>query len=345
MEKAQAITVSTRTFGHALTGIKQAGFDVNALLSQCGIPKEILNQPEARIPLTQAVKLHNYCTFAIKDEALGLLHRPVQQGFFRMLALTLLHSGTLGRALERGAEFHNLFDNSLRQSVVIKGKQVECISSRIPGHRILNDYVIDHLLLVSHRLLGWLCNERIILNQVKLDFAPPDYRAEYPYMYHGAPVLFQQSHNSLSFDSSYLDHPIVQTEASVESYIKRAPMDIYLPLDAGGPLTQAVRKHSKEVFLQQPSPPSLETIAAAMAIHPQTLRRRLKEEGTNYNIIKAQLRRDIAIHHLSHPETSVEQIAGYTGYAEPSAFIRAFKSWTGLTPLQFRRGQETAVDN
>jgi len=45
-------------------------------------------------------------------------------------------------------------------------------------------------------------------------------------------------------------------------------------------------------------------------------------------------------YHLGHPETSIEEIALHTGYSEPGSFIRAFKNWTGFTPLQFRKGME-----
>ena len=52
--------------------------------------------------------------------------------------------------------------------------------------------------------------------------------------------------------------------------------------------------------------------------------------------IKVQIRRDLAIHLLNRKGLSVEEISGRLLFFEPSAFIRAFKSWTGLTSLNYR---------
>jgi AraC-like DNA-binding protein len=68
-----------------------------------------------------------------------------------------------------------------------------------------------------------------------------------------------------------------------------------------------------------------------------TLRRRLEEEGQPFQMIKDQLRRDFAIDALSHTSQSVMEIAITLGFAEPSAFHRAFKKWTNTTPSEYRQ--------
>jgi len=340
LEKTQQITISARMIDHSMTGARQAGIDLNRLLRQCGIEKELLKQPGARLPLDKVMKLARYTSIAMQDEATGLLHKPVPLGQFRMMAYATLHAGTLGRALQRAVDFSNLFDHSLQYTFAVKGNQVQITLKRIPGHKIVDNQALDATMTVLHRFAGWLCNERILLDQVSVDFPAPDYHEEYQYMYYGAPILFNQTHYSISFDRRYLDHKIVQNDASLESYIRRAPLDVYLPLDAGGPITRTVRKLTREAFAEQHTAPTLELIAASMQINSQTLRRRLKEEGISFHTLKAQVRRDIAIHHLGNPEASMEQIAAYTGYTEASAFIRAFKAWTGFTPLNFRKGME-----
>jgi len=333
-------SVSARYVNHALEGLRRENYNLEGLLDQCQITVKDLNDKHQRIEIDRVVKLYRLCQMATRDETFCQLEYPTQLGQFRILALSLLNTRTLGKAMLRMTELNNLFHNSLQSSMATSHGQTTYIVERIPGHKVLTPLMIDSSLSVAHRFLGWLCNDRIILNQVSLDIPPPDYKSEHRHLYYGAPVLYNQPVNSFRFDNSYLEHRIVQNEASVESYTRRAPLDLHLPMDVGGALTQSVRLLTKESFTQRKLPPELDEIASRMGYKPHTLRRRLSEEGSSFHTIQSHVRRDIAIHHLGHPETSIEEIALHTGYSEPSAFIRAFKNWTGFTPLQFRKGME-----
>ncbi len=83
--------------------------------------------------------------------------------------------------------------------------------------------------------------------------------------------------------------------------------------------------------------PNLDTLALQLEIHPKRLRRRLKGEGIEYQDLKDQLRRDMAINALTQTSLSIERIAERTGFAETSTFTRSFKRWTGVTPFTYRR--------
>ena len=83
--------------------------------------------------------------------------------------------------------------------------------------------------------------------------------------------------------------------------------------------------------------PSLEDVGAQLAMTPQTLRRRLREEGAGFRAIRDDLLRDAAIDYLTHPGLTLPEIAGQLGFSEASTFHRAFKSWTGLAPGAYRQ--------
>ena len=77
---------------------------------------------------------------------------------------------------------------------------------------------------------------------------------------------------------------------------------------------------------------------------PTTLRRRLEAEGTSYQGIKDELRRDAAIHHLCHSSLSIADIGSLLGFQEPSAFHRAFKKWSSVQPGEYRTRQAHAAE-
>jgi len=71
-------------------------------------------------------------------------------------------------------------------------------------------------------------------------------------------------------------------------------------------------------------------------MHPRTLQRRVREEGTTFEAIKDQARRDLAQRYLSQPDLPLTQITALLGYSEQSAFGRSCRRWFDMTPRQER---------
>lgn len=81
---------------------------------------------------------------------------------------------------------------------------------------------------------------------------------------------------------------------------------------------------------------SIEAVAGNFNMSVRTLQRKLKEEGISYLVIVEEVRKTLAIHYIENSSSSVKEIAAIIGYSEPSAFVRAFKKWTGITPSAYR---------
>ncbi|MFZ1444985.1 MAG: AraC family transcriptional regulator, partial [Candidatus Dechloromonas phosphoritropha] len=86
-----------------------------------------------------------------------------------------------------------------------------------------------------------------------------------------------------------------------------------------------------------PATLGLEDIGDRLHLSPRTIHRRLDEEGSSFRAIKDALRRDMALARLTKTRDAVSQIAADLGYADPSAFYRAFVEWTGMAPIHYRR--------
>jgi AraC-like DNA-binding protein len=90
--------------------------------------------------------------------------------------------------------------------------------------------------------------------------------------------------------------------------------------------------------------PAADQMAARLHVAEATMRRYLKQEGHTYQSIKDALRRDIAIAELQRTQRTIADIANAVGFAEPSAFHRAFRKWTGMRPSDYRPAQPAGAD-
>jgi AraC-like DNA-binding protein len=101
-----------------------------------------------------------------------------------------------------------------------------------------------------------------------------------------------------------------------------------------GPL-QAVRKAIAESL--KDGKPKLIQVAKKLELGPRSLQRRLKSHGMDFKEIVTETRCRLALTYLNDTKTTVTEIALSLGYSEVSAFNRAFKRWTGSSPLTYRR--------
>nr|MDT0251103.1 AraC family transcriptional regulator [Endozoicomonas sp.] len=90
---------------------------------------------------------------------------------------------------------------------------------------------------------------------------------------------------------------------------------------------------------------SFDELAQLLNISSRTLRRRLEKEGTSYQKVKDECRRDASIDYLSQPNLTINSVAALMGFDEPSAFHRSFKKWTDMTPGEFRKKNNIQIED
>jgi len=77
-------------------------------------------------------------------------------------------------------------------------------------------------------------------------------------------------------------------------------------------------------------------IARRLGMTLRSLQRRLQASSLSMSRLIDDARREVACASLRRADVPIKDIAHRLGFSEPSAFHRAFKRWTGMTPLQFR---------
>jgi AraC-like DNA-binding protein len=107
-----------------------------------------------------------------------------------------------------------------------------------------------------------------------------------------------------------------------------------LPGHRFGSLTEDLRRVLRTELLRDTC--SVATVARFFSMHRRTLNRHLKAEGFGFRQVANEVRFEIACELLENTAMALTQIAAALGYSELSAFTRAFRRWSGLTPSAWR---------
>ncbi|MEZ5556670.1 AraC family transcriptional regulator [Haliea sp.] len=310
------------------------GLDPMELLRKNRISPRLLLEDGARISIERYADLQVSTMLAMQDESLGYASRRLPIGTWSMMCHAVIGCETLGQALNRYCRFFQLFDSSPWPGLIEEADQVR-LRLHAQSLTSLEAWPVELMLFNAHRFCSWLVQEHLPIQAVNLSYAPAARPEDYRHMFLANPVHFEADHCELVFSAALMDKRITQSEQGLRHYL-RHPVLMMLTQDfPRNSWTARVRDQIRHSLHEMPE---LSTVAETLDIHPQTLRRRLSAEGTTFKDIKNQLRRDTALHFLGKQGISIEEIAHRSGFSEASAFIRAFKGWTGLTPYTYRKG-------
>ena len=304
------------------------------VLDAAGIAPELLAQAKARLPAAAFSALWLAVAREIDDEFFGLDSRRMKVGSYALLCRAVLGAGTLERALKQALRALALFLDDIHGELRIEQDQALIrINNRIadPAARRFAD---ETFLVMVYGLASWLIGRRIPLRAAEFGFARPAHAAEYTLMF-SEHLRFGTRATTLRFDARLLAAPVVQDAATLKIFLREAPQSVFLKYKNPDGWTARLRRRLRGC-VGQDQWPTLEDLARELHLAPTTLRRRLEAEGTSYQRIKDQLRLDLAIDQLSRTDRPGADIGLQLGFADASAFYRAFKRWSGVQPGEYR---------
>lgn len=172
-----------------------------------------------------------------------------------------------------------------------------------------------------------------VLRWVELRHAAPDDISDYRRVFE-ADVRFGRARNAIVGDASVLDVPQRHADPVLFALLRHHTDRLLAELDAERFFAERVRHVIRSA--EQPATLGAEDVARALNVSVHSLRRALAREGRSIRSVVDEALRELACSHLANPATPVKEVAYALGFSEPSAFHRAFKRWTGMTPAEFR---------
>lgn len=339
IDKTTGGSVAIAFVREALDGVARRGLALDPFLERAGIDPALLAADAARVSADAFGTLWLEIARALDDEFFGLDARPMKVGSFATLTQLMLHTRILREALLRGTRLLRLLldDTRVEFEADAAEARLRFVALRDIGEQ-RRRFAHETLLVMLHGLMCWLIGRRIAIRHARFAYPQPPWWREYLVVYSGD-VGFDAPETVFAFNAVELEAPVVQTERSAKEFLQKAPRNFIVkyrnPRSLAARLRRRLRSTPPERW------PGFEALAAEFRMSPSTLRRRLDEEGQSIRAIKDALRRDLAIRQLTRSTLTVGEIAQALGFAEPSAFHRAFRQWTGVSPGDYRRRART----
>lgn len=309
-----------------------AGRDPRLALHAAGITYAALDDPKARVTAGQLEAISHLAMRELDDEALGWFERPMPWGTRGMLCRASLPSPDLRVALSRWCRHHALIVPDIKIDVELQGTTACIVIDEWADLGQYREFCLVSTLRHIHGLLCWLADTKIGLQSAAFPFDAPPHAPVYGLMF-CRDVEFAARRASIRFDARCLGLPVVRSDGDLRELLERPLPLMVLQYRQDRSIAHQVRSLLRGTGADRPT---AESIASRLNISVRSLHRHLAGEGTSLRALKGDLSRQVALEHLARGSKPIKQVASSAGYRSKAGFNRAFRHWTGQTPMAFQ---------
>lgn len=330
-------SVSVKLIQGILAAAETVGLPAAPLLSSVGLKSTAIANPDERLPYSQWVALWQAIYRRTGNPSIGaLLAEATQFESFNVAGYAMSHSPTLGKALDRLVRYSRLLYEGMEFTLIVN-----------QGMATLTYQTVNAALTLPTVSIGWtLANiwlwiERSLssgslLTEVKLQQPPLQDTATYRRIFRTS-LCFNSHSNALVFDARWLSMPLVGADSGLCELLDCYADSLLAKLPQSDELMPRLYHLLAEELRDRE--PTLESLSQKLGYLPRTLQRRLHKEGTSFQFVLDNLRRELAYQYLEDSQLTISEIALLLGFSENSAFNRAFRRWQDTAPGAYRKEQ------
>ncbi len=320
-----------------VAAVRAGGHDVAALLSRVGLHESELADVRARIPAVAVAKLWHEAPRLVGDEAFGITIGSTSAEALSLGAYLLRSCATVGEGLAQIWQYYRVFNDvhGVDMHVGDDGRIALRLATndqpiQVPRHAI--EFAFSWLLSMVRMTTG----RELSPLSVAFEHAAPSSVEPHAKLFR-CPVAFGKSHSEFVFPATWLELPQLTVDPHLREIVELAAKAELDRLPASATIAMRTRVIVAPM-LGSDAASLLELVATRLHVGARTLQRQLKEEGTSFQRELDDLRRQFAEKRLRDGSASLAEIAHAVGFADQSAFHKAFLRWTGKTPGEFRKG-------
>lgn len=316
--------------------MRARGFTAAQVLAGSGIREKQLSDPATFLDLEQCHKVISNLIELTGNRHIGFeVGRECQLTDLGIIGYAMASSATLGQAVRLFFSYANSSSGLPVHVDVFEDPDGRWGHSAVATAAISDQlfrFYFEEIIGMGLSLEPMLTGEKIVIQAVRLASALcTDDRSLEALL--GCPVIFSSEMNSVLISQPRFDTPLRGNDDRINDLCLLHCHHIMRQIGRTGTNASQVRS----LLLKSRRALPLEDAAAKLHMSPRTLRRRLETEGTTFRILLDEFRNDLAKEYLDTGLIPAKEIALRLGFSRPDAFQRAFKTWNGKTPRQYRK--------
>ncbi|HEX4448866.1 MAG TPA: AraC family transcriptional regulator ligand-binding domain-containing protein [Polyangiaceae bacterium] len=335
-------SISVQTVRGYLALSAGRGLDVGAVKEAVGVDGA-LDDIDARVPWPLCERLGREIVSRIGVEGAVDAMAAMGESTVGILYFVARHSGTVGLALQRIAQYYGVTSSIADCDLVDDGSPVRLELRQ-------RSYVGGP---IRHLISGlWsVANVATLRQMVGPEFTPLLVELEMSHPGAGAvrayedalrcPLRFDALRSAVAVPADLLTERVVGANQVLEAAAMKYAADVLGRVDSEESHTLRGRLRGHMLGGIHSGDLALGPAARHLGTTGRTLQRRLREEGTSFQEVLDEVRRDVALGQMRAKRQSIDEVAFVLGFEKSSSFQRAFKRWTGLTPVEFRKHGQT----
>ncbi|MFD2932605.1 AraC family transcriptional regulator [Spirosoma flavum] len=301
---------------------------------------EVKNEASPPLTTKQINDLWLNATELSHDPLFGLhFGESMQVAALGIVGELIRHSRTIGEALTHAATFAHLITDVLTMDVNSSGQSfairfIPGVNSQEKSPLVFRQMMDFFMAFTLHEVDG-LILKKIQPTTVRIPVetsALPEYERVLRCL-----SIQNATDYMMEFDSRYWDEPILTADYELQAVLLRKVS----AMDEAYSKTKLLSERINNFLLANAylGLPTLDSIASNLNVSSRSLQRKLQEEGVTYQQLSDSTRKSLALHYLESGQYPVKEVSYILGYNELSAFNRAFRRWTGTTPVSYQKGQ------
>jgi len=313
--------------------LEAAGLDTHALFEEAGLELAALSDADARFPAEGVSLLWQLAVTRSGNPAIGLANSSVvKPGSFDVVAYAMMSSANLLGTLERVVRYVDIISDAATLTIADDREGHRLILELFGGKHPVPRQRFEFDLMTILSFCRWVTNRDLRPLAVELRFPPP---AD-PQPYQDAlncPLRFNAPVNALLFAPTDVTLSLPTAHPELAELHERIASEHLQRLDHAQTCHRTRAVIIRHLLDGEPQRPKIATI---LGMSERTLQRRLAAEGTSFQRLLDDTRRELARHHLGQRNISLADIAYLLGFSNQRSFFRASRRWFGRSPRDYR---------